>query len=95
MVKGEYTPPTERKFAVGAAYLRGQGGGRAVTAVRGIEHAQSELQGMVVEADLPRTGQTRADSYEGEGYVILRHPDTEQVRRGLQRAVEILRVDLG
>ncbi len=86
-------PP--RAFAAGAAYLRGQGSGRAVRAVHGLDRAQHELGGLVVEVRLPRPGQERSGSYEGEGFVILRHPDTEVVRRGLLRLVELIRVELG
>ncbi len=88
----EFTPP-QRAFAAGAAYLRGQGDGR-VEAIRGLGRAQEELGEMVVEARLPRRGQPKASSYEGEGYVILRDPDTERVREGLQRLVTLLRVEM-
>ena len=49
---------------------------------------------MVVEARLPERGQPTASSYEGEGYVILRDPDTERVRDGLKRLVSLLRVEM-
>jgi hypothetical protein len=88
----EFVPP-RRAYAAGAAYLRGQGDGR-VAAVRGLERAQGELGELVVEARLPRTGQPKASGYEGEGYVILRHPETERVREGLKRLVSLLRVEV-
>ena len=91
-VFGDFAPP-ERLYAVGAAYLRGQGSG-AVTAVRGLEALQAELGGLVVEARLPRPGQPPGGTYEGEGYVILRHPETEVVERALRRVVEVARVDI-
>lgn len=84
----------ERQYATGAAYLRGQGRG-SVKAVRGIEQASDELGDLVVEAKLPKVGTPKASSYEGEGYLILRHPDTEVVREGLERAVRLLRIELG
>lgn len=83
----------ERKFASGAAYLRGQGVGR-VSGVSGIDRAKEELGDLVIEAKIPRPGTPKASSYEGEGYVILRHPDTERVREGLRRVVQILQVEL-
>ena len=92
MVEEEFAPP-ERRFAAGAAYLRGQGSGR-VKAVHGLERAQEELGELVVEARLPRAGQAASGSYEGEGYVILRHPETAVVERGLRRLVTLLRVEL-
>jgi carbamoylphosphate synthase large subunit len=93
MVFDTFTPP-ERKFSAGAAYLRGQGRGR-VTSVRGLEMAQKELGDLVVEAKLPQIGQTPKEGYEGEGYVIVRHSDTEVVVGALKRLIEIVRVDLG
>jgi biotin carboxylase len=86
--------PPERLYATGAAFLRGHGAGR-VQRVRGIEEAQNELGAMVVEAKLPRQGQQKASSYEGEGYVILRDPDTDRVREGLQRLVTLMQVEIG
>jgi hypothetical protein len=92
MVEDEFAAP-ERRFAAGAAYLRGQGSGR-VKAVHGLERAQEELGELVVEARLPRAGQAASGSYEGEGYVILRHPETAVVERALRRLVTLLRVEL-
>jgi hypothetical protein len=84
----------ERKYASGAAYLRGQGTG-SVKAIEGLEELHADLGELVVEAKLPRPGTPRAKSYEGEGYVILRHPETEVVAEGLQQLVSRLRVRLG
>lgn len=86
--------PPERKFASGAAYLRGQGFGK-VTSVEGLDALRRELGDLVVEARLPRPGQPKAESYEGEGFVILRHPETEVVAEGLRKIVSTLRVELG
>ena len=82
-----------RRYAAGAAYLRGQGVGR-VSGVSGLERARAELGELVVEAKIPAPGAPKASSYEGEGHVILRHEDTERVRDGLRRAVQILQVEL-
>jgi len=92
-VFGTFRPP-ERKYSAGAAYLRGQGEGR-VKAIHGLDRAQRELGALVVEAKIPREGQTPSGSYEGEGHVILRHPETRVVAEGLQRLVSIVRVELG
>ncbi|MCP5065622.1 MAG: ATP-grasp domain-containing protein [bacterium] len=82
-----------RRWAVGAAYFRGQGDGR-VAAIHGIEEAQKELGELVIEATLPHKGQPKASSYEGEGFAILRHEDTEVVREGLKRLVTLMRVEM-
>jgi biotin carboxylase len=92
-VFGRFDPP-ERRFAAGAAYLRGQGTGD-VLAVEGLGQIERELGELIVEAKLPRPGQKKASSYEGEGYVILRHPETAVVAEGLERVVATLRVQLG
>ena len=93
VVYGEFeTPP--RLYSTGAAYLRGQGRGR-VKAIHGLEQAQSELGPLVVDVKLPSIGQTPTGSYEGEGWVILRHPETSVVERGLLRLVSLIRVELG
>ncbi len=89
---GDFDPP-QRRHAVGAAYLRGQGRG-VVRGVHGLDVLQRELGDLVVEARLPAEGQPRSESYEGEGYVILRHHDTEVVAAALRRVVEVARVEM-
>lgn len=86
------SPP--RRFAAGIAFLRGQGRGR-VRAVHGLRQAQDELGSLVVEVRLPRQGQLPASSYEGEGFVVLRHRDTRVVAGALARLVSLVRVELG
>ena len=90
---GDFSPP-ERRYAVGAAYLRGQGSG-AVVGMHGLDILQRELGDLVVEAQLPHEGQQSSGTYEGEGHVILRHPETSVVEAGLRRVVEVARVELG
>ncbi len=89
---GTFQPPP-RSYAAGAAYLRGMGSGR-VSHIEGIEAVHREVGDLVVEARLPGTGQAKSSSYEGEGYVILRHPDTEVVADGLRKIVSGIRVHL-
>ena len=85
--------PPERRYATGTAYLRGQGHGRVRT-VHGLEQVQREIGHLVVEARLPEQGRPAATGYEGEGYVIVRHPDTAVVEDALHRLVTGLRVEL-
>jgi hypothetical protein len=92
-ISGTFEPP-ERRYSVGAAYLRGQGSG-TVLAVHGLDVLQRELGDIVVEAVIPRPGQASTGTYEGEGHVVLRHPDTAVVEAGLRRVVEVARVELG
>ncbi len=93
VVHGRFQAP-DRRFAAGAAYLRGQGTGR-VRAIHGLDEAQRELGPLVVETRLPQAGQGPSGSYEGEGYVILRHPETSVIMRGLERLVSLVRVEMG
>lgn len=93
VVFDQFDPP-ERRYAAGIAYLRGQGSGR-VKAIHGLDQAQQELGGLVVEVQLPKPGQQPSSSYEGDGYVVLRDPRTDVVERGLERLVSIVRVELG
>lgn len=93
MIHHTFEPP-ERAYAAGAAFLRGQGQGR-VKAIRGLSQAQRDVGPLVVETNLPKLGQTPSSSYEGEGYVILRHRETEVVEKALHRLISLIRVELG
>lgn len=94
MIDGEFTAP-RREYAAGAAFLRGQGAGQRVRAVRGLATAQREIGELVVETNLPRLGQPVSSSYEGEGYVILRHRETAVVEQALKRLITLVKVELG
>ena len=92
MILGEFEP-RPRPYAAGAVYLRGQGRGR-VARVHGLEELRRELGPLVVEAELPRPGQPPSGTYEGEGYIIVRHPETSVVEDALRRIVTGIRVEL-
>ncbi|NNF50848.1 MAG: ATP-grasp domain-containing protein [Gammaproteobacteria bacterium] len=91
MALDEFEPP-ERKYACGAAYIRGQGRG-PVRAIHGLDAAQARMGHLVVEAHLPKPGQAASDSYEGDGFVILRHPDTDVVKAALKELVTTVQVE--
>ncbi len=93
MIFGEFEIP-ERKYAVGAAYLRGQGQGRVV-AVHGLEEVNREVGHLITDVRIPQIGQEKGLTYEGEGFIILRHPETEVVREALLKVVSGVRVVLG
>lgn len=86
-------PP--RRYAVAAAYFRGQGQGQRVVRLHGLDQAQAELGHLVVEARLPAPGQPKVRSYEGEGYAIVRHPETAVVEQAIRRLVSLVRVEVG
>jgi hypothetical protein len=93
MVHGSFAPP-ERSWSVGTVFLRGQGTGR-VRAVHGLDGLPPEVSSVVVESRLPEPGQLSSSSYEGDGYIIVRHPDTAVVTDALRRLVTCVRVELG
>jgi hypothetical protein len=39
-------------------------------------------------------GQSPSDSYEGDGYVIIRHTDSSVIEQALQQMVSLVRVEL-
>ncbi len=93
MIFGEW-PKIERKYAVGAAFLRGMGEGR-VLAVNGLGEIQKEVGHLITDVRIPKIGQEKSLSYEGEGYIILRHPETAVVKEALRKVVSTVRVVLG
>jgi biotin carboxylase len=92
MVFDEFEPPS-RPYAAGAAYLRGQGTGR-VRRVGGLDRVRREPGELVVEARLPHEGQSPSGTYEGEGWILVRHPETAVVEDALRRIVTAVRVEL-
>ena len=93
MVFGTFEMP-KRKWATGVAFLRGQGQGR-VKAIHRIEEAAREVGSLVVEARMPEMGQAPTGTYEGEGWIILRHQETAVVARALEKLITLIRVELG
>lgn len=92
MIFGTFDVPA-RKFAVGAAYLRGQGTGR-VRGIHGLDIVEREFGSLICDFRLPYPGQTPTGSYEGEGYILLRHRETKMVVDALRRLVSVVRVTL-
>jgi len=93
MVHGTFDAP-ERKWAAGTVYLRGQGAGQVI-AIHGLDTLPPEVTSLVVDSRLPRAGQPSSGSYEGDGYITIRHPDTEVVTAALKQLVSTVRVELG
>jgi biotin carboxylase len=93
IIHGHFDPP-QRRWAAGTVYLRGQGVGR-VTAVSGLDALPPEVTSLVVESRLPRAGQQSSGSYEGDGHITVRHPETKVVVDALRQLVSTVRVELG
>jgi hypothetical protein len=92
VVLGEFDAP-QRRYAAGTAYLRGMGWGR-VGAVHGVDALNRQIGHLVVESRLPRAGEPAGSDYTGQGYVIVRDPDTGVVRDALHRIVNGIRIEL-
>lgn len=91
MVDDAVDAPFERKYACGVAFLRGAGQGR-VSAVEGLAAAQSRMGHLVTKAQLPQIGAWRRTGYEGEGYAIVRDPDTDIVKQALFDLITTVKV---
>ncbi len=94
-VHHRWTMPSERRCAAGCAFLRGQGRGRRVVEVTGVEALQATLGDALVEARWPRPGQPRSNTYEGEGWVIVRGSTTDDALEALRATITTVRVVLG
>lgn len=92
MIFKEFEIP-ERHYAAGAAFLRAQGQGR-VSAVHGWDIVQRELRELITDVKLPELGSSSSSSYEGEGFVIVRHPETKVVEEAVKRIVSLMRIEL-
>jgi hypothetical protein len=94
MVFDTFTVP-ERKYAAGIAYLRAQGpaGGR-VRAVHGIDRLSEASRALVTDAELPAVGAPPRPTYEGDGWILVRHPRTEPVMHALREIISTVRVEL-
>ncbi len=94
MTLNEFTPPSERKYAVGTAFIRGIGTG-VVVDIHGLDSVLEEFGHLLVETDLPYLGQIKADAYDGQGYLMLRHPETGVVEHAISEIVSRVRVEIG
>ncbi len=94
MYFNEFPTDLTRKYAVGAAFLRGMGEGR-VKEVRGLDKVVQDFGHLICDRRIPQIGQEKAKTYEGEGFIILRHPETEVAREALSRVVADVKVILG
>jgi hypothetical protein len=91
MLDGCFDGPWERKFAVGTVFLRGAGSGKIET-VEGIETVRRELGEFVMDLRLPRVGASKSDTYTGDGYVTVRHPETQAVEDALDLIAQTIRI---
>lgn len=94
MILNQFTPPAARKYAVGTACLRGIGTGEVVD-VHGLDEVIKEFGHMMVEAELPYIGQVKGSAFDGQGYLMLRHPETRVVEEAILEIVSRVRIEIG
>jgi hypothetical protein len=90
-VDGCFDGPWERKYAVGTIFLRGLGSG-VVEEVHGMGSVESQIGDSLADVRLPRVGAAKSMTYTGDGYITVRHPETQAVEDALDfiaRTVEI------
>jgi Carbamoyl-phosphate synthase L chain, ATP binding domain len=87
--------PRPRRWAAGAAFLRGQGSGDRIVSVRGLDEAIAKLGDALIEMRTPKVGQPRATGYEGEGWATVRAATTEEAKRALLTLIEGVQIRYG
>jgi formate-dependent phosphoribosylglycinamide formyltransferase (GAR transformylase) len=91
VIDGELDAPWNRKYAAGCAYIRGMGRGR-IASVTGVRETHEAVGEWLVEAKLPAIGAMKNDSYEGDGYVIVRHESTKKVEELITTIIETMKI---
>jgi len=91
IVDEAFDGPWKRNSSVAIAFLRGQGTGK-ITKIDGLQEAQEKMGNLVVDVKLPMVGAMRSSSYEGEGWVIIQHEDSDIVKRAALELISTVRV---
>jgi hypothetical protein len=94
VVDDAFDGPFTRRYAVGSICLRGIGRGR-VLRVTGVDRVQELIGHLIVDACWPEPGAPRNDSYEGDGHINVRDPDTEVVTAALKTIIETIGIEYG
>jgi hypothetical protein len=82
----------ERRFAAGTVFLRAKGGGPVVRGVQGVDAMRARLGPALVDLKLPRPGQPRSEHYEGDGWVLVHHPETQGVVAALRAVLDTMQI---
>jgi len=90
-VDGGFDGPWERKYAVGTIFLRGLGRG-LVEAVHGMEAVELQIGDSLVDVRLPLVGAAKSVTYTGDGYVTVRHQETQAVEDSLDFIARTVRI---
>src|SRR6185503_15292151 len=79
------------KFAVGTVFLRGTGSGK-IESVDGFETVQRELGPLLMDHRLPQVSVDKAATYTGDGYITIRHHETQAVEDALDFIAQTIRI---
>lgn len=82
-VDGVFDGPWKRKYAVGTIFLRGHGSGE-IAGVDGWSALERSLGDQVVDSHYPQVGSPKSVTYTGDGYITLRHPETQVVEQSMR-----------
>lgn len=88
---GCFDGPWERRYAVGTIFLRGLGSG-TVEQINGMESVRTQLESLLVDVRLPRAGAAKSATYTGDGYITVRHPETQAVENALDFISETVHI---
>lgn len=61
--------------------------------VTGVDRVQQLVGRLIVETRLPEPGAPHSGAYEGDGYLIVRDPDTEVVAAATKTIPEIIAIE--
>jgi hypothetical protein len=90
-IDGCFDGPWERKYAVGTVFLRGTGSG-VVQNVHGLQSVMQQAGDLLAESRLPAIGAAKSATYTGDGYVTVRHPETQEVKDTLRWIAQTIRI---
>ncbi len=82
----------ERRFGSGSVFLRAMGGADVVRAVEGLDELRHRLGPAFFDMKAPQVGQPRSSHYEGDGWIVVRHPETKGVVAAMRAVLETVRV---
>jgi hypothetical protein len=91
MVHDSFDLKVQREQAGAIVFLRGKGHGRIVS-IDGLAEAQKKMGALVHDVSLPKVGALRSSSYEGDGWVMIMHDDTELVKKAALELIRTVRV---
>jgi hypothetical protein len=93
MVYDKYSVPSQR-YASGVAFLRAQGYG-VIKHVTGLDEVMRECSALITDVQPPKLYAAPTGTYEGDGFIIVRHEETAKVEQALEYIINTVRVVLG